>query len=233
VKKREEDAVSPVVGVMLMLIVTIIIAAVVSGYAGSLVSGQDKAPTITADVKIVNAGYYYPSIFQMKVTGVSEPIPTKDVKIVTTWASPLNGEKNQTEVMPNIANQHYGSYNYPAPLGSGPGVENFKMVNQRDPAQYYGNFTLVAGTSLFAYPCGSWGPYSDPAVYGGYGPNLATYMYADGTGYTFGTDVDDVQAVLGYNWNATRPGDIVNVKLIHIPTGKTIFDKDVPVEKGA
>ncbi len=230
--KQGEDAVSPVVGVMLMLIVTIIIAAVVSGFAGTLISGQDKAPTITADAKIVNAGYYYPSIFQIRITGVSDPVPTRDVKIVTTWTSSQTGEKNQTVVMPNVPNQHYGSYNYPAPLGSGPGVENFKMVNERDPAQYFGNYTLVAGTSIFAYPAGAWGPYST-AAYGGYGPVTPTYNYTTGTGYIYGTDVDDVQAVLGYNWNATRPGDIVNVKLIHIPTGKTIFEKDVPVEKGA
>jgi len=39
-----ESAVSPVVGVMLMLVVTIIIAAVVSGFAGGLGSGTEKAP---------------------------------------------------------------------------------------------------------------------------------------------------------------------------------------------
>ena len=35
-KQYKENAVSPVVGVMLMLVVTIIIAAVVSGFAGGL-----------------------------------------------------------------------------------------------------------------------------------------------------------------------------------------------------
>ncbi|WP_052418810.1 type IV pilin N-terminal domain-containing protein [Methanolacinia paynteri] len=40
----EKDAVSPVVGVMLMLVVTIIIAAVVSGFAGGLANTQSKAP---------------------------------------------------------------------------------------------------------------------------------------------------------------------------------------------
>jgi FlaG/FlaF family flagellin (archaellin) len=49
-KQYNQNAVSPVVGVMLMLVVTIIIAAVVSGFAGGLVKGQTKAPqaTITA-----------------------------------------------------------------------------------------------------------------------------------------------------------------------------------------
>lgn len=41
--ERKEDAVSPVVGVMLMLVVTIIIAAVVSGFAGGL-AGEAPFP---------------------------------------------------------------------------------------------------------------------------------------------------------------------------------------------
>lgn len=46
-KGRNEHAVSPVVGVMLMLVVTIIIAAVVSAFAGGLGSSQAKAPQAT------------------------------------------------------------------------------------------------------------------------------------------------------------------------------------------
>ena len=41
-KKNVESAVSPVVGVMLMLVVTIIIAAVVSAFAGVLALGLIK-----------------------------------------------------------------------------------------------------------------------------------------------------------------------------------------------
>ncbi|WP_052418777.1 type IV pilin N-terminal domain-containing protein [Methanolacinia paynteri] len=39
-----EDAVSPVIGVMLMIVVTIIIAAVVSGFAGGMSSTESKVP---------------------------------------------------------------------------------------------------------------------------------------------------------------------------------------------
>ena len=54
--KRYENAVSPVVGVMLMLVVTIIIAAVVSAFAGGAVSGQKKIPqaTITGKFSVSN-----------------------------------------------------------------------------------------------------------------------------------------------------------------------------------
>jgi flagellin-like protein len=41
---QNERAVSPVVGVMLMLVVTIIIAAVVSAFAGGVVGGTSKTP---------------------------------------------------------------------------------------------------------------------------------------------------------------------------------------------
>lgn len=43
-KQEWESAVSPVVGVMLMLVVTIIIAAVVSAFAGGLSGDQSKTP---------------------------------------------------------------------------------------------------------------------------------------------------------------------------------------------
>jgi FlaG/FlaF family flagellin (archaellin) len=46
-KKSDSEAVSPVVGVMLMLVVTIIIAAVVSGFAGGLVGGTTKVTQAT------------------------------------------------------------------------------------------------------------------------------------------------------------------------------------------
>lgn len=45
-QKHYHEAVSPVVGVMLMLVVTIIIAAVVSAFAGGMSTGKDKAPQV-------------------------------------------------------------------------------------------------------------------------------------------------------------------------------------------
>ena len=45
--RERDDAVSPVVGVMLMLVVVIIIAAVVSAYAGGTISGTKKSPQAT------------------------------------------------------------------------------------------------------------------------------------------------------------------------------------------
>ncbi|MFA4859740.1 type IV pilin N-terminal domain-containing protein [Methanoregula sp.] len=48
---HKDAAVSPVVGVMLMLVVTIIIAAVVSAFAGGMGSEQHKTPQVTISVR--------------------------------------------------------------------------------------------------------------------------------------------------------------------------------------
>jgi len=50
---RNDSAVSPVVGVMLMLVVTIIIAAVVSAFSGGMFTGQHKTPQATLSAKPV------------------------------------------------------------------------------------------------------------------------------------------------------------------------------------
>jgi archaeal type IV pilus assembly protein PilA len=42
--------------------------------------------------------------------------------------------------------------------------------------------------------------------------------------------VDQMQGVLGNHWEVLRAGDIVHVKFIHIPSGKTVWEKDVVVE---
>ena len=117
-KKKGDDGVSPVVGVMLMLVVTIIIAAVVSGFAGGLINGQSKSPSLTMDVKISNSGQYVGSGFSASVLGVSQAIDSKDVKIVTTWSTTM---KNNSSVdlsaaqaaIPNGTMFHGGNVSLP------------------------------------------------------------------------------------------------------------------------
>jgi len=54
---RNYDAVSPVVGVMLMLVVTIIIAAVVSAFAGGLGQSSQKAPQLSIGAEAHDGQY--------------------------------------------------------------------------------------------------------------------------------------------------------------------------------
>jgi FlaG/FlaF family flagellin (archaellin) len=228
-----ENAVSPVIGVMLMLVVVIIIAAVVSGFAGSLVSGEKKAPQMSAETTIANSGYYYGSYFSIVVTGVSEPIPSKDLKLVTSWIA-KDGTTNTTSVLPLIGNYQYGTMTSKsiAPWGNGPGITRYGMFETKTPEQLFGNFTITSGTSIHASPMGLWDPAAVAAL-GGYGPDTPTYQYVDGTQFLpLSGETDGMQAVLGIDWNKLREGDIVNVKLIHVPSGKIILDQNVAVRGG-
>lgn len=87
-QKRNEDAVSPVIGIMLMLVVTIIIAAVVTGFATDLSKDTDKTPIALFEVKDVKlkeyAGvdvtYTYLESFGLKHKG-GDPIRLQDVQL--------------------------------------------------------------------------------------------------------------------------------------------------------
>ncbi|WP_048152795.1 type IV pilin N-terminal domain-containing protein [Methanolacinia paynteri] len=131
----DDSAVSPVVGVMLMLVVTIIIAAVVSGFAGNMGANSAQAPQLSMDVKIVNSGYWQSSYFKAVVTGVDKPIDTADLKIVTSWAKGLiNGDavEGGTDIVPGERNfnvtysmnpwSNYELWQSVCPQGYGPGV---------------------------------------------------------------------------------------------------------------
>lgn len=143
-ERYRDDGVSPVVGVMLMLVVTIIIAAVVSAYAGGLSSGQKKAPTLDGTVKISNDGYWAgQTYFDFGVNAVSEPIPTKDLKMTITWKAASDGTTfSQTIIGPNLTagatgNAHYNGINFQAPLGYGLGVNASVTISSNGPNGNY------------------------------------------------------------------------------------------------
>ncbi|NMB80181.1 MAG: type IV pilin [Methanomicrobiales archaeon] len=238
-ERTRDDGVSPVVGVMLMLVVTIIIGAVVSGFSGGLLgSGNNqKTPTMTMDIKVANTGSWVGSGFSATVTGTSDPIQTKDIKIITAW------KKKDSSGMPIIGgNVSYGqpllgAYTcrtamYQPPYGFGPGVQGEQQLSQPyASSQWFGNYTLIQGTGLSAVPSGA--ASGDVNAIDGVSGTSATsgYGITPGSLYTY-TDqgtADPAQMVLGGNWNLLRSGDTVTVTFIHIPSGKVILSKDVMV----
>jgi FlaG/FlaF family flagellin (archaellin) len=219
-RKKGEGAVSPVVGVMLMLVVTIIIAAVVSAFAGTLVTGTGKAPTANVEIHIANGGYNSTSYFMMKVLGVDNPIPTKNLKIVTAWttintASGLSfagGNTTLAGLASATAGDTSGITSFSVPTGYGAGVNGWSTSLSHAPAAEWGNFTLTSGTTTSDSPSTDYG-------------NTTQYMYD-----TSHSGIDPMQAILGGQWYNLRPGDVVAVRIIDIPSGKEIVDQKVTVE---
>ena len=92
-KYNFEEAVSPVVGVMLMLVVTIIIAAVVSAFAGGMGGSTEKTPQASIDAKITTSGGTNADQIVMTFEHLGgDPIPTKDMKIITYYTVPSTGK---------------------------------------------------------------------------------------------------------------------------------------------
>lgn len=234
---KKEDAVSPVVGVMLMLVVTIIIAAVVSGFAGGLVDSTESAPSITMDVEIKNTGWFSTSAFKATILSVSEPIPTSDLRLTTRWTASNKSDTSADPIKRVIVSD--GSDNVfgwtagkmlnvaAAPWGYGTGIEEVNTGNPNKVDQQFGNYALSSGTVVKAYPAGTSGGFGGSAGESGYGIETR-YEYTNWI-YSSGTLVDGMQAVLGEGWENLRTGDVVTVTLTHVPTGRNIFSKDVVV----
>jgi archaeal type IV pilus assembly protein PilA len=214
---------------MLMLVVTIIIAAVVSAFAGSISSGQKSAPMISAKCIIENTGDSS-SRFDIRIDSVSDPIPSKDIKIVTSWSKVnltdgtiIRGGNTTESGKSYITNYNSGGVaQYRIyPYGYGSGVTDWGAYGNPTPEQQFGNYTLTGGTSMHSVV---YSPRSTGATTGGY----VNWNYTYGSQFTTAC-TDGLQGTLGYHWEVLRDGDTVNVKLIHIPSGKTIYDKDVIV----
>lgn len=99
---KDYNAVSPIVGVMLMLVVTIIIAAVVSGFSGGLMGGQDKVSQAT-----IKGSFSISDGLQILHTG-GDPLPMHSV-IFTIWDSETFGPNVET-ISKQVLNESLFSY---------------------------------------------------------------------------------------------------------------------------
>ena len=141
--EQKDDAVSPVVGVMLMLVVTIIIAAVVAAFASGVTADVEKAPNAVLDVKIYEnymSGYYsYPSI-QVKSIG-GEPISTEDMVIKFSWTG--NDGKDYSASYSGGKTFTLSTYTIPAMA-----VMPLEGELQTTYSAWYGNVTISNGEVL-------------------------------------------------------------------------------------
>ena len=215
-KAAPDLAVSPVVGVMLMLAITVMIAAIVSAAAGGLSGTEKKAPSAILDVTIYAAkdygGYSIPSMTIKHISG--NVLPTKDLQIITYYRAPsgttvkssLMGQAavkgNDSCTTSFTADKYCGVFfiNDENRFGSG-------MIQDSDKgyASWFGNAsaTLRPGDILAtpAQLCGA--AVNNPSM---------EYLFPS------------------VNFDSEFPvGSVVTVKIIHTPSGQIIYDKDVVI----
>lgn len=213
-----DRAVSPVVGVMLMLSLTVMIAAIVSAAAGGLSGTEKKAPSAILDVTIYAAkdygGYSLPSMIIKHISG--NALQTRDLQLILYYRTPSG-----ITVKGNLSGQNavsgdnaWGSYT----SGTYCGVLFINDENRFGSDPLEGSSTGHA--SWFGNPSATFRPGDllvTPAQYCG-----PASPHNTGMEYLFpGVDLSDP---------AEFPaGSVVTVKIIHVPSGQIIYDNDVVI----
>lgn len=169
-RKKSDDAVSPVMGVMLMLVVTVVIAGVISIFATGMVADTEPAPVAKLDVEIIsdqsirgmasktsydsNSG----TVPTLHITHVSgDSLNTENLKLSFSWdcnnpdcdvkhhtstyqAGELSGEKAT-----KFADLTFAAMN---PGGT---TEALYINHGSKGLTYFGNHVLKRGETMVAY----------------------------------------------------------------------------------
>lgn len=147
------EAVSPVIGVMLMLVVTIIVAAAVSAYAGGMVSDQEETPTVQLNVQLKSGD----DAQRFVITHLGgDPLDTGDLKIITYYhgidkelvSSTEETYKHTTDgsLDPSKSANNFDSTEYTTGTGSSNTNDGYPcMISNGVPIKYWGNSTMMPG----------------------------------------------------------------------------------------
>lgn len=227
--KKQESAVSPVVGVMLMLIVTIIIAAVVSSFASGLGTSAQTGPVAAFDVKISAAGEGTHETTQSatKITLLSgDAIDSGDIQIITSYVVPetYNGQPVSYAgrmITHTIDGRISGSgfdTGYWNETGDATPAEAFEpnRVHAYYPTGQGAEFTILETNVNAMY--GETGFFGDA-------------IFKPGETKWF----KQVNCLLGFDTTnrmayGFQEGSRVHVTILHLPTNTILYDKDVVVE---
>lgn len=179
--------VSPVIGVMLMIIVTIIVAAVVSAFAGGMSTSVKEAPVTSFEFRIYEK-YVYASYAGDPTAGIpyiimtmknGDTLATKDLKIISTrWDAFGNPRQVVYDPASNATqlkwNTYTGTSSTPRGIHSFSGPNTYKGFGQEDSYwkpgdQYCGYAMLVVGecassTGVAAASCRNRGPQTGEVV---------------------------------------------------------------------
>ena len=224
--EQKDDAVSPVIGVMLMLVVTIIVAAVVATFAGGSVSSTEVPPTAVLDVNIYSAynvggtmtKTYAPEFTIDHLAG--DPINTADIMLKFSWIDP-NGERHFTQYDGSEESVSYDK-------GGGNSGSLAKAMYLNNDVKYG---YATEGKSAFGKVTMSPGDHMQT------GANYLEQKH--GPGYKYETselmvhkNSPFMDAIFGETnvMDLLPSGTGVQVTIIHTPSDKAIYDKVVYVK---
>ncbi len=219
----DEGGVSPVVGVMLMLVVTIIVAAVVSGFATGLGDTAQKAPSAAYQFDIDASG------LTTKATGypvelrvlAGDTIPTEDLQIVTEYTVPEKFRDNDLadggKVIRHIMDGSIGPFETYT-IGLNTRVRDNTKAKVDKTIDGYPFVTQTTGYPDSLFP--PTGGFQNTQYFGSCNFETNCVYKFNKPDEFFGFDIYDQQYGFG-------EGSIVHITVIHKPSHSVIYDKDV------
>lgn len=228
-RNKSEDAVSPVIGVMLMIVITVVIAGVIAAFGTGMVGNTETAPSVVLDVKIINFdrvldGAEHGNLKgpDFRITHLSgDTLDTGDIEMRFSWDC---GDDACTVAS---GGKHHSTYSADAISGIQP------MVLELAGAPHY----TVEGRTVEGIQ------YGDAELEPGYVINTLTKFLGDVTGdngqHVGNPYMDQIfnnGRILTKNsledkgiMKCLDKGTKVDVSILHIPSNSIIYDKAVSV----
>jgi len=202
----DNSAVSPVIGVMLMLVVTIIIAAFVAAFAGGSVDSASVAPSASFDVNILSGQGDAKDQYVMLIKHLGgDSIPSGDLQIISYYTSAdgkqvLSGSIGRTT--PAIAAGQIAESAVKIPY-----LADIAIGAPGEEGTNFGQYDFNAGDVIST----------------GNSKGTAVALFG-----TLTSQVGTVNADTFKNYGFKK-GSTVEVEIIHTPSQKSIFKKQVAV----
>lgn len=275
--KKSDEAISPVIGVMLMLAVTIIIAAVVVAVSTGMITETEPAPNavfeVTIDRNVVAlAGWGVTAGPDLSITHVSgDAVHSKDMKLFFSWTDKDGVLHESTYSAAEFSELCPGGISIPDAWGFMEGYTSmiqprsqplYQKGHQGDGPNaldhYFGDVVFTPGVKVMSTPdfllssmddsysnVGS--PFMDAILNNGVWANPSNTYWDENYYYDFSYDDeffgetasyipgntagDDTYIYLfaGGIMDYLPTGTAVDVKILHIPSNKIIYDKVVYV----
>ena len=253
ISKKSDDAISPVIGVMLMLVVTVVIAAAVTIFATGVVGETEAAPVAVLDVKIYSntiglTGLYGPDFWITHVSG--EKVDTKDIELRLSWTHKDDSGKECSHYSIHSADGMSEKYPNGITVNSVTRKQALYMKSTKEGASnsglghdhYFGSAILTPGEKLFA---------SADMLPADYGAMMGSedVEIVENTGSEFMDIIFDNYKITAESGNSgsagwgmpampttggimdhLQPGTAVDVMIVHLPSNKAIYDKTVIVQ---
>lgn len=253
--KKSEDAISPVIGVMLMLVVTIVIAAVVVAVSTGMVTETKTAPNavfeVTIDRNVVALeGFTYVAGPDLTITHISgDSVHSGEIEIFFSWVDQFGdlhessySAKKFSELCPDGMTDlpdAWGSTIQPRlqPLYQKTTDTGGSGHNNLD--HYFGEVVFTPGVKFCTTPdfllasmsnyANTGSPFMDAILNNGKWTSDMNYedepYYSEDAVYVNNDPYVYAGGIMDYLPVETK----VDVKIVHIPSNKVIFNKDIYV----